>query len=343
MEKDGLFRQGTATQQVGSGVSFFQCIWTDIMDTVGYVGDPEGSTEFYQILLKGDCEVACWWPDATAEAEDGSRLVDLEELADLSVIFVDTGIAECRQLARRIGDVITGRHIIVHTIRGIEANTINTASKILYEETPTRRIGFVTGPLRLDDIQEGRPASAVCASNFPEVHDLVEEAMMSSRLRIYHARDLMGAELSAVYSRLIALMSGMGRALGLGTSLQGTLFVRGLAEMSRFVGAHDGDERTPFGLSGAGNLYADTAIDGNIDFEMGIHLAAHAEEGEEELIKSFGTPAREILDILAAFEEANEKAELDLYLLDASAALITAGLPASQVVKGLMSLPALEE
>lgn len=316
------------------------------MDTVGYVGTPTTSTAIYQVLTRGGCEPVVWWPDQqTSEGGEDveASLVDVDALSKTSVIVVDAGIDECRRLARRLGDVITGRQIIVHTVRGVEADTVNTASMILHEETPTRRIGFITGPLRIGDIRAERPASAVCASSFPEVHDLVEEAMMSPRLRVYHARDLRGAELSAVYSRLIALMSGMAHALELGSSLQATLFARGLAEMSRFVAAHDGDEKTPFGLSGAGNLYADTTDGGSVDFRMGCHLAAHAAEGEEALFEAFGTPAREILDILAAFEEANEQTDLELYLLEATVALMTAGLPAAEVVRSLMTLPALEE
>ena len=166
---------------------------------------------------------------------------------------------------------------------------------------------------------------------------------MSPRFRVYHSRDLLGAELSAVYSRLIALMSGLAQGMKFGESLQATLFARGLAEMSRFVVARDGYERTSFGLSGAGNLHVDTRGEGSVDFQMGLHLAKNADKSAEDLAESFGQPARELLDLLAAFSEVNDELTMELHLLEAAHAVLHAQVPPVEVVKGLMSLPALYE
>ncbi len=312
------------------------------MDRVGFIGSPQAGSVARQILNMGQCSMARWQPD-DVEVDDESDFVDLEELADVPLIVVSTGIGRCRQIARMIGDVVTGRHILVHTIRGLEEGTLNTASRIFYEETPTRRIGFVTGPMRLDDLQSERPASAVCASEFPEVHDLVEEAMMSPRFRVYHTRDLYGAELAAIYGRLVAVMSGLADGLGLGASLQATLFARGLAEMSRFVSSQGGREKTPYGLAGAGNLYVDTLRDGDIDFNIGRFLADSSSQDLDILLDKFGAPATEIADILTACADASRQASLDLYLLEAVESLILDDVEVSEVLRHLMTLPSFEE
>lgn len=316
------------------------------MNTVGFIGSRDAGTVARTILAKGECNLCIWQPDGAAEDanELPGEVVELDVLADIPLIIISARVHRFRSIARRLGDIITGRHVIVHTTRGIEAETALTASEILHQETPTRRTGFVTGPSRLDDLQAGRPSAAVCATHFPEVHELVEEAMMSPGFRIYRSRDLLGAELSAVYSRLLAIMSGLADGLQLGASIQATLFARGLAEMSRFVVSRDGYEQTPFGLSGAGNLYVDTHQDGNIDFQMGQFLAKSPDDYSDDLVDNFDEPAQEILDILAAFGEAEaEEEDLELYLFDAAQAIIEAQVPPAKVIQGLMTLPALYE
>lgn len=315
------------------------------MQTVGFIGSRDAGIVARTILDKGTCRLCIWQPDEDGDnAEDlPGELVELKALADIPLIIMSTRISRCREVARRLGDFITGRHVIVHTMRGIEADTSLTASEILHQETPTRRTGFVTGPSRLDDLQSGRPSAAVCATHFPEVHELVEEAMMSPGFRVYRSRDLMGAELSACYSRLLAIMSGLADGLELGASIQATLFARGLAEMSRFVVSRDGYEQTPFGLSGAGNLYVDTHQDGNIDFQMGRFLAESPDHYADDLVDNFDEPAQEILDLLAAFSEFEDEQSLELYLFEGARAIIDAQVPPAKVIQGLMTLPALYE
>lgn len=312
------------------------------MERVGFIGSPKAGSVARQILNMGQCQMALWGPDGGGEEFDG-EVVELEALADVPLIVVSIGVGRCREVARKIGDVITGRHILVHTIRGLESGTLNTPSQMFHEETPTRRVGFVTGPMRLDDLEAERPASAVCASHFPEVHDLVEEAMMSSRFRVYHSRDLYGAELSAVYGRLVAVMSGLADGLELGDSLQATLFARGLAEMTRFVTSQGGDEKTPYGLAGAGNLYVDTLRRGDVDFNMGRFLADASSQHLDGLFDKFGDPAREVADILAACSEAGRQTSTPLYLLEAVESLLVDDVDVDDVVDRLMTLPPFEE
>lgn len=314
------------------------------MQRVGFVGIPGIDSTVEQILHRGACEVALWCPEELdGDIEFDGPVVDLEQLSDIPLIVLSTSIGNCRQLARRIGDVISGQHVLMHTIRGVEEGTLNTASRIFHDETPTRRIGFVTGPMRLDDVREGLPGAALCASRFPEVHELVEEAMMTRRFRVYHSPDLFGAELAATYGRLVALISGVARGLGLGLSLEATIFSRGLAEMGRFVAAMEGQEPTAFGLAGAGNLYVDINDESDVDFQMGRFLAETTGDRAQKLVDNFEVAAREILAIADSFAQAGRRAGTDLHLLDAISAVLVAGRPLDDALEDLMGLPALPE
>ena len=315
------------------------------MHSVGYIGSEGVGTAPPLLMARGHCQLKVHWPDGAPEPLEvlEAQTVALEDLADCPIIVLSTAIANCRSLARRLGDVISGRHIVVHTIRGIEADSLKTGSTILAEETPTRRIGFLTGPMEPQDITDDNPAAALCASQFPEVHQLIGQAMNSERFRLYRSDDLRGAELAAAYGRLISLMSGAADGLHLGTSLQATLFARGLAEMSRFVNALGGDHHTPFGIAGAANLHVDTTEPFHPDFEMGRFLTEAPERGADELRDAFAEPASELLHLLSAFEDVAESKDLALRLLDAVDALLYGELSPTDAVHHLLTLAALDE
>ncbi|RAL21191.1 hypothetical protein DL240_13745 [Lujinxingia litoralis] len=314
------------------------------MISVGFVGSTGVGEVARHVLARGQCQVKVWHPGESSDEDvlPGQR-VELAELAEATLIVFSAPAASCRFTARKLGDVLTGRHVIVHTLRDLEPGTLKCVSTILEEETPTRRIGYLGGPMLGVDVEAGRPASAVCASLFPEVHDLVEDAMMSENFRVYRSQDLIGAQVCGAYSRVIALLSGLADALQLGSSLQATLFARGLAEMSRFVVFRQGFERTAFGLAGAGALYADTHLTGSVDFQIGRHLGKEPGSDVKGLVKRYGPQAKELLELLAALASSAEHADLELHLLEGAAALAHGELQPQEIVQRLMTLSSLYE
>ena len=314
------------------------------MNKVGLIEVAGSSLVIRQILSRGNSDLMVWSPeDGSVDTTDKARQVPLEELATASLLVFTAPLDQCRPLARALGDVITGRHVIVHTIRGIEPGTAKIVSEILQEETPTQRFGFITGPMSADDHQSERPGAIVCASLFPEVHDLVEEAMVAPNFRVYRSQDMVGAEVSAAYARIIALMSGLGRGLDLGDSLQALLSARGLAEAARFVVFRQGFERTTFGLSGLGNLHLDTSGKGSLDFQIGQFLAKKKKLDPDTVLQQFGHEARPLLDMIQAFFQIGSRASLDLPLLSGVHAILHQSLAPKEVISSLMNLPALYE
>lgn len=314
------------------------------MNRVGLIEAAGSSAVMRQILSRGSCDLMVWSPeDGSIDETDGARQVELEELATASLLVFSAPLALSRPLARQLGDVITGRHVIVHTIRGIEPSTVKTVSQILQEETPTQRFGFITGPMGRDDHDARRPGAIVCASLFPEVHDLVEEAMMAPSFRVYRSQDMVGAEISAAYARIVALMSGLGAGLELGASLQALLIARGLAEIARFAVFREGFERTAFGLAGLGNLHLDTYGEGSPDFQIGKFLAGKTKVDEAAVLKACGPDSREMMAMISAFADVGNRASLELPLLNGVAAILHQSQAPKEVIDALMSLPALYE
>jgi glycerol-3-phosphate dehydrogenase len=287
------------------------------MEKIGLVGTGLRSDIIAHLLDRAGSEVRFWSPadGRPDDFPDAVEPVDLQALADTPLVFICMPIHRIRKAGRQLGDVLTGRHALVHSTRTVEYASLTAISEIFEEETPTRRFGFITGPMRREDVLADRGASCVCASPFPEIADMVEEALQSEVFRVYRSEDLVGAEAAAAYARVIAFAYGMGDEMGLGKSMLSTLFARGLAEMSKFVTYQGGYEQTTFGLAGAGNLHADTTGTGNTDFRLGRQYVEQGAPKLEEFRDDLSVVDDELFGFLESLVSQAKTAHLDYRIL----------------------------
>ena len=315
------------------------------MDKVGLVGTGLRSDIVAHLIDRAGLQVKLWQPygDGLGKFPDSVETVGVSELGNTPLIFICLPIHRIRETARELGGVLSGRHALVHTTRTLEYATLTPISEILEEETPTRRFGFATGPMRREDVLAGRGASCVCASPFPEVADMVEDALSSETFRVYRNEDLVGAEAASAYARVIALAYGMADEIGLGTSVLSTLFARGLAEMSTFVTYQGGYEPTTFGLAGAGNLHADTTGDGNTDFRIGRKFVEQGAPDLETFRDDLSVVEDEMFGLLKSLISQAKSAKLELNILKAIDKGVVAGEGLDTAFEWLMELPDLYE
>lgn len=164
----------------------------------------------------------------------------------------------------------------------LEKKTGFTISEVLGEELSTHRFGFLTGPMRLEDVMAERPTSALCATNLSELHHIVESCLAGPRFRVYRSRDLLGAEIASVYRRGIAFCAGI--SFELGESVQAILFTRGMREASRMIEFLGGDPRSAVGLAGSSNLFLDIRGKGSFEFQLG-RVLSKKEKGSKNFLK----------------------------------------------------------
>jgi len=269
------------------------------------------------------------WPDSVGEAR-------VDDLADTPLIFLWTPIHRMRDTLRRLGDVLTGRQVVVHLSRTLEYATLTNVSSIIEQETPVPRTGFVTGPMVPEDVVADRGASAVCASDFPEVNDFVEEVLRRPRFRFFRNTDLAGTQAAAVYARILSLVAGMAAELDVGRSLQSTLFASGLAEMRDFVVYQGGVDRTTFGLAGAGNLHVDTTGAGGIDFQIGRELVDGGLDDIEAFRDDLAAVDDEIFGLLDTLASRARQAQLDLTILEVVDRVVSEEISLQQAVNELI-------
>ncbi|MBI2897691.1 MAG: hypothetical protein HYY06_29295 [Deltaproteobacteria bacterium] len=185
------------------------------------------------------------------------------------VIFLAVHADELTPVARALGKVCDGRHVLVHPLRGLVGDALVPTSVVLREHTPVRKIGALGGPLVASALVAGRPSGGIVGSRFAEVGDAVRRSLVSPMLRIYVTDDLVGVEVAACLMGTMAMGAGFIRAIGVGPSATAVFLTRGVHEAAT-IGAMWGARReTFFGLAGLGDLLAAVADDDRPEVQVG--------------------------------------------------------------------------
>jgi glycerol-3-phosphate dehydrogenase (NAD(P)+) len=177
--------------------------------------------------------------------------------ARLVLLAVPSGVA--RDVARALGAHVDGGHFVVHGVRGLVGEAMESISSVVRDETPVRRVGALGGPALAADLLAGRPSVMVCGSHYPEVNRALQQAFGSPTLRLYPTDDLLGLEWASALVGCLAIGVGYARGVGLGPGLMAAVITRAVEEGARLAAAAGGNERTLLGLAGYGDLLASIA------------------------------------------------------------------------------------
>lgn len=166
--------------------------------------------------------------------------------------------------------------------RGIDADTGAWLCDVVRATSPVLRTGTLAGPAPVNEILNGALCAGVVASPFQEVRDLTQEALHSSRYRVYGSPDLEGVQLaSAAVPPLAALVGACTSLSGTGVGMHAMIVARGLAEFSRLARALGGDPASLAGLAGVGDLVASQGRAGHPSFEAGKAMVTKKRQREE--------------------------------------------------------------
>jgi glycerol-3-phosphate dehydrogenase (NAD(P)+) len=181
-------------------------------------------------------------------------MAELSGRARLIVLATPSDVA--RDVARSLGDVIDGRHYVVHGVRGLVGDAMHSISDVVREETAARRLGALGGPVLAEELMAGEPSVMVAGSAFPEVTQALRDAFASPSLRLYTTTDLRGLEWASALVGCLAIGVGYLQGLGLRPGFVSAATTRAVVEAARIAVSAGGEERTMFGLGGYGDLLA---------------------------------------------------------------------------------------
>lgn len=242
-----------------------------------------------------------------------------------------------RDIAREIGNHVTGEHVVVHATKGIEQGTFRRMSEVLREETCVRKIGVLSGPNLAKELAQRQPAGTLVASRYEEVFRRAHAALHNGYFRVYFGHDVIGAEIGGGFKNIIALAAGVAAGLGLGDNTKALLLTRGLSEMARFGVAMGAEILTFGGMAGMGDLIATCSSPLSRNHQVGARLA----KGEklEDIQRDMRMVAEGVKMAHAAHEYATRK-RLDLPIARAIYRLLYEHHEVPTLLKDLMAIPA---
>lgn len=206
--------------------------------------------------------------------DDGFHVsVDYRDVCSAQLVVIAVPSSVARSVLGSLGDHLNGQHFVVHGVRGLSAETLETLSDVVREETPVRRLGALGGPVQANELIRGRPSAMVIGSKFPEVIQAVQRAFQNSNLRVFGTDDLRGLEWASALVGCLAIGVGYVEQAGAGPGLLAALISRGVDEAARIMAAAGCEERTMLGLGGYGDLLASIALDDRPEVVLGKSLA----------------------------------------------------------------------
>jgi glycerol-3-phosphate dehydrogenase (NAD(P)+) len=221
------------------------------------------------------------------------------------VIVVAVASSGFREVARNLGDFVTGDQVLLSATKGLEPRTHKRMSEILKEETCAKKVGALSGPNIAREMLDGQPAATVVASRFKDAIELSAELLSSPRFRVYGNVDLLGVELAGAMKNVIAIASGVATGLELGDNTRSLLITRGLAEIQRLGVKLGADPLTFSGLAGIGDLFVTCTSPHSRNHRVGAGMA----KGKKlnEVLEEIGETAEGVNTTKICHELAREK------------------------------------
>ena len=185
-----------------------------------------------------------------------------EALAGTTMVVLTVPSDRLRQNARRIANHVPPGTVVVSATKGLELPLAMRMSQVLAQELPVgARSGIcaLSGPNLAKEIVQGKPATTVVASRSQWAAEQAQEALLSSRFRVYTSDDLVGVELGGALKNIVALGAGICDGLDVGENAKAAFITRGLAEIARLGEAAGAHPLTFAGLAGVGDVIATCA------------------------------------------------------------------------------------
>lgn len=254
------------------------------------------------------------------------------------VVIVAIPSKSFREVANSIGDHVRGDQVLVHATKGLERDSFKRMTDILREETPSLKIGVISGPNLAVEVMRGNPAGAVIASHYTDVIEKVQGLFAGSRMRMYGGRDVVGTEIGGAFKNVVALATGISDGMGFGDNTKALLMTRGLNEMVRFGTALGANILTFGGLAGIGDLMATCASPLSRNYRVGLGLA----KGEklDDVIASLGQVAEGVPTAAAVHSQGHDLGlSADLPIAEEIYNILFEGHSTRMALKNLMSIP----
>ena len=245
---------------------------------VTIIGDGAMATVCSILLTQGGHEVTMWG----AFEESIERLMqDREQRRLLPGVRVPAAVrltandAECfrgptlilsavptqfmRSAWKRLSPHVPAGVPVISVAKGIENGTLYRPTQVIADVLNATRgrpraLAALSGPNIAGEIARYLPATAVAASDDPDLARRVQAVLSTQWFRVYTNPDAIGVELAGATKNVIAIAAGIVDGLAAGNNAKAALVTRGLVEITRLGVAMGARPETFNGLAGVGDL-----------------------------------------------------------------------------------------
>ncbi len=257
------------------------------------------------------------------------------ERAQIVVMAIPSSFA--RAAVSGVARAIRPGAIAVSATKGIEERTLLTMSAMLATlVAPGVKLAVLSGPGFAAEVAAGKPAALVAAAADEETAREVQEIFSGGALRVYRSVDVVGVELAGAVKNVIAIATGIGDGLGLGTSARAAVITRGLAELTRLATALGGRPETIAGLAGLGDLVLTCTGELSRNRALGVRLG-RGEPLADALGHGEGRPIAEGFANARSIGELARRTGVEMPIVEAVYRALYEAEPPRDIVEGLLS------
>ena len=258
---------------------------------------------------------------------------DLSALAVCDALLVVTPAQHLRAILARAE---VGSRPLVLCAKGLEAGSMALMSEAAAQACPDAPIAVLSGPTFAIEVARGLPTAVTLACEDAALAELLAARIAQPHFRPYTSADVIGAEVGGAIKNVLAIGCGVVEGAGLGRNARAALIARGFAEMTRFGLARGARPETLAGLAGLGDLVLTCSSEQSRNFSLGLGLGRG--EPAAVLLADRRTVAEGAFTA-PVLVEAARKAEIEMPIVEAVAALIAGRVTIADTVAALLARP----
>ncbi len=272
------------------------------------------------------------FPDSLRVVEELSAAI--EGVDDVLIAIPSHGF---RALLQQLKPILPPATRLCWATKGFELDSGKLPNEVAHDELGSGRpVAVLSGPTFASEVGAGLPTAMTIASPNEDYAGRLAHDLSSANFRAYLSTDITGVEVGGAVKNVLAIGAGLSDGLGFGANSRVALITRGLVEMTRLGVALGAQRETFMGLAGLGDLVLTCTDDHSRNRRFGLALAQGV--GVEAALFEIG----QVVEGYGAARALQQVASREQVVMPIAAGIYGAlyqGLPADQVVRGLMLRP----
>ena len=253
-------------------------------------------------------------------------------VASAELVLVATPTAVLRDMLGRLAPM---NKPVVWLCKGFEAQSAMLPHQIAREVLgPSAACGVLSGPSFALEVARGLPTALTLASGDAQFSAVTARALHGARLRVYFSTDIAGVEIGGAVKNVMAIATGIGDGLGMGSNARAALITRGLAEITRLGVKLGGRPETFTGLTGAGDLIL--TCTGELSRNRRVGLALAKGRKLDDILGELGHVAEGVHTAREVDKRARELG-IDMPITQAVCAVLFGGVAPRDAVESLLA------